>query len=141
MPVSAADPLHMFDMGFVDDATEGERPAPLRALLAVVLLATIVGGAIDLYLDAPEAWWSAHVIYEIALIAVATATSVILWSGWWRSRRRLVATRQMLATHAAERAAWRASAAAAFFLDDLFLPASRAEPGHTPPGVHSRTIG
>ena len=41
MPVSAADPLHMFDMGFVDDATEGERPAPLRALLAVVLLATI----------------------------------------------------------------------------------------------------
>jgi DNA-binding CsgD family transcriptional regulator len=207
MPVGPADPLHMFDMGLMGDATEGERPGPLRALLVVVLMATIVGGAIDLYLDAPETWWSAHVIFEIALIALAVATSVILWTGWWRSRRKLAETRQVLETHAAERAAWRASAEAAltgfaravderfaawaltpterevalrllkghshkqiafetgrgertvrqhavavyqksglggraelaaFFLDDLLLPASRAEAGHSAPEVHAR---
>lgn len=85
----------------------------LRALLAVVLFAAIVGGGIDLILDAPESWLSAHVIYEVLLILSAMATSVVLWHGWWRSRRTLSATRHMLAEHAAERDAWRASAEAA----------------------------
>jgi DNA-binding CsgD family transcriptional regulator len=113
MPVTTPDALPMFDMGLIDEAADAERPGPLRALLAVVLLATIVGGAIDLYLDAPEAWWSAHVIYEIALMALAIATSVILWTGWWRSGRKLEESRQMLEAQAAERAAWRASAESA----------------------------
>ena len=85
----------------------------LRLLLALVLVATIVGGAIDLYFDAPDSWWSAHVIYEVTLIAVAVATSIVLWRGWWYSRRSLVEAEAALASHAAEREAWRASAAAA----------------------------
>ena len=83
-----------------------------RALLAFVLLATIVGGGIDLVLDAPKSW-SPHVIFELALIVAALASSVFLWYGWWRSTRSLVETRQVLAEHAAERDAWRASAEAA----------------------------
>jgi DNA-binding CsgD family transcriptional regulator len=85
----------------------------LRVLLVAVLLAAIVGGGVDLFLDAPASWRSAHAIYEVALILAAATTSVLLWSGWWRSRRALSATRTMLAKHAAERDAWRASAESA----------------------------
>ena len=82
----------------------------LRGLLGLVLVATIVGGGIDLYLDAPDSWRSPHVVYEVALIAAALLTSGLLWHGWWRARRTLTATQRMLAEHAAERDAWRTSA-------------------------------
>ncbi len=82
----------------------------LRVLLVFVLFATILGGGIDLFLDAPESWTSAHALYEMALIVAAMVTSVLLWRGWWRSRQTLVETRHMLAERAAERDAWRASA-------------------------------
>ena len=101
----------MPDMRIVNERDGADRR--LRVLLAVVLVATSVGGAIDLYLDAPDSSWSAHAIYEIVLITVAMATSIVLWRGWWRSRQTLVEAQQMLQTHAAEREAWRASAEAA----------------------------
>jgi len=85
----------------------------LRTLLVLVLVATIVGGGIDLMLDAPDGWRSAHVIYEVTLILAAATTSVLLWRGWWRSRQSLADTKHMLAERAAERDAWRASAEAA----------------------------
>lgn len=92
----------------MNDLTDDERMP--RGLLAMLLLATILGGGIDLYFDAPENWRSAHVVYEVALILAAMVTSIYLWRGWWQSRRTLLETRQMLAEHAAERDAWRASA-------------------------------
>lgn len=98
--------LHMPDMGIereVDDRG-------LRALLAIVLVATSIGGAVDLYFDAPDTWWSAHVLYEIVLMTAAMLTSVMLWRGWWRSRRSLLEANRVLATHAMEREAWRANA-------------------------------
>jgi DNA-binding CsgD family transcriptional regulator len=98
-------------MGILREGDDDERA--LRALLAFVLVATSVGGAIDLYLDAPETWWSAHAIYEMVLIGAAMATSVVLWQGWWRSRRRLAEARRVLAVNAAERESWRASAQSA----------------------------
>ena len=67
----------------------------------------------DLYLDAPASWRSVHVIYEVALMSAAMATSVLLWRGWWRSRRTLGETQRLLATQVAEREVWRASAQAA----------------------------
>lgn len=82
----------------------------LRVLLAFVLIATMVGGGVDLFLDAPESWLSAHALYEVALILAALVTSVVLWRGWWQSRLNLVEARQLLITRAAERDAWRASA-------------------------------
>lgn len=78
-----------------------------------MLAGTILGGALDLYLDAPDTWRSAHVLYELALIAAAAASSVVLWRGWWHSRQTLAETRRTLATQAAEREAWRLSAESA----------------------------
>jgi len=91
----------------------GDDVRTLRPLLAFVLIATIVGGGVDLVLDAPESWLSVHVAYEVALIAAALVTSIVLWRGWWQSRRGLVEARHQLAEQAAERDAWRASAEAA----------------------------
>jgi DNA-binding CsgD family transcriptional regulator len=82
----------------------------LRWLLAAVLMLAIVGGAIDLWLDAPEHWWSLHVLYELILIGGAIASSVALWSGWWRTRRSLSETRNALEAQRVERDAWRDSA-------------------------------
>lgn len=82
----------------------------LRTVITIVLAASIIGGAVDLALDAPESWLSFHVIYEVLLVGAAAATSWFLWRGWYRSRRSLVETRRMLEAHAVERDAWRASA-------------------------------
>lgn len=98
----------MPDMDSLDD-----RPAyagSLRLLLVVVLAGTIFGGALDIYMDAPDTWRSAHVMYEIGLIAAAMASSVVLWRGWWRSRQTLAETQRALESNAAEREAWRATA-------------------------------
>ena len=51
----------------------------LRFPLTLLLLAIVVGGAVDLTLDAPEDWRSFHVLYEIALIGGALlATGLVL---------------------------------------------------------------
>ena len=93
----------------MDEPTE-EGTRGLRWMLAAVLLLAIVGGGVDLWLDAPEDWLSVHVLYELALITGAIITSVALWSGWWRAHRSLAETRQVLETQRAERDAWRESA-------------------------------
>ena len=92
-----------------DDVVDDRR---LRLLLVFVLAAMVVGGAIDLILDAPDSLLSAHALYEMALILLAMATFVVLWRGWWGTRRSLVRTQQMLDAQRAERDAWRASAEA-----------------------------
>ena len=92
----------------MDDGQVDERS--LRVLLAVVLAAAIVGGALDLFLDAPENWLSFHVIYEVTLIVAAMATAYLLWRGWFRAGSSLRETKQMLEAQSADRDAWRASA-------------------------------
>ena len=101
----------MSDMRITNVRFEEERG--LRLLLGLVLAATNVGGGIDLYLDAPEKWWSAHAIYELALMVTTMAMALLLWTGWWRSRRTLTEANRALAAQAAEREAWRAGAEAA----------------------------
>lgn len=82
----------------------------LRVLIALVLAASIVGGAVDLVLDAPDSLLSFHVIFELVLITTAVAASWFFWFGWYRSRRSLMETRRVLERHTVERDAWRASA-------------------------------
>jgi len=100
--------LHMTEMETLNGDFEEGRG--LRALLGVVLAATSIGGAIDLYLDAPESWHSAHAIYESVLMIATMGMAIMLWRGWWRSRRTLAEANRALAGHAAEREAWRTSA-------------------------------
>jgi DNA-binding CsgD family transcriptional regulator len=85
----------------------------LRLLLVVVLLAIVVGGAVDLYLDQPESWLSLHVIYEVVLIAAGLVGATALWLGWWRAERSVLALRRSLTERGAERDRWRESARAA----------------------------
>jgi DNA-binding CsgD family transcriptional regulator len=75
----------------------------LRPLLSGVLLLIVVSGTIDLVLDAPGSWWSFHVVYEVALIVFALATTVVLWSRWARAERTLSTTRRTLHERQAER--------------------------------------
>lgn len=49
----------------------------LKILLAVVLLAIVVGGGIDLILDRPESLASAHALYELSLMSVGLVSSLL----------------------------------------------------------------
>lgn len=93
-----------------DDILNGGSERTLRWLLAVLLLAIVVGGTVDFVLDAPATLWSGHALYELAMIAGALVGAVLLWHGWWRTERSLAETRRALESHRAERDAWRASA-------------------------------
>ncbi|HEX6617016.1 MAG TPA: helix-turn-helix transcriptional regulator [Gemmatimonadales bacterium] len=79
----------------------------MRVALGLLLAAIVLGGAIDLVLDAPASWFTAHVLYEVALIAGALAASVWLWRGWLRAARSASALRRSLAERLAERDAWQ----------------------------------
>lgn len=80
----------------------------------MALGAAIVGGAIDLVMDAPDTWLSFHVIFEIALIAGAMATSE--------------RTVRQHAVQVYEKSGLGGRAElAAFFLEDLKIPGSTAE--------------
>jgi DNA-binding CsgD family transcriptional regulator len=85
----------------------------LKFLLAGVLLIAVIGGAIDLALDAPDSLVSAHVIYEVILIVVSITALVFMWRGWFRARHDVIEMRGEIAGHKAERDAWRASAESA----------------------------
>lgn len=91
-------------------AVAGGNERTLRVVLVLVLVATILGGGVDLMLDAPDSWTSPHVLYEITLIAGAALTAAWLWRGWWRSQRDLAITQHALAERAAERDSWRSNA-------------------------------
>jgi len=89
----------------------------LQAILAIALLSIIVGGTIDLIMDQPERWLSFHVVFETLMLAGALVMATTLWLGWWRSERSAAQLRSAVASHRAERDAWKASAQAA--LDGL----------------------
>lgn len=84
--------------------------ARLRFLLVAILLLIVVAGTIDLILDAPTDWMSAHVVFELVMIAGALVMATALWLGWWRAERSLREARRSLDERREERDAWRRSA-------------------------------
>ena len=95
------------------DEVEKGSDRRLRWLLAAILFAEVIGGGVDLVMDAPDTLWSVHVIYEVVLVAASLAGFYFLWRGWFRTRHNLADTRHELAGKMAERDAWRASAESA----------------------------
>jgi hypothetical protein len=110
-------------------------------VLALVFLAIVAGGVVDLLLDAPREWLSPHVLFELVLIALSLGLALYLWWGWRRTSRTLgevrTASHKEIAAHTARsertvrqhavalyRKAGLAGRAelAAFFLGDLRLP-------------------
>jgi DNA-binding CsgD family transcriptional regulator len=86
-------------------------------LLAGFLLLVMIGGAIDLALDAPESLWSAHVAFEVAIACCSLTFAVVLFRGWRQTATELGAARVSLETshrellqQQAERDRWRRSA-------------------------------
>jgi DNA-binding CsgD family transcriptional regulator len=86
-----------------------EDPRNIRPLLIAILLVIVTGGVIDLILDAPTAL-DAHVVFELAMIAFALASAVLLWRGWQRAAASLDDVKRALERNRAERDAWRGSA-------------------------------
>lgn len=86
---------------------EGSR---MRWILVVALTAIVVGGTTDLVLDQPGSWLSAHVIFELLMIAGAAVLATTLWLGWWRAVRSARELRTSLEARREERDAWRDSA-------------------------------
>jgi DNA-binding CsgD family transcriptional regulator len=70
-------------------------------------MAIVVGGAVDLALDAPEDWGSFHVVYEVGLILGALGLVAWLWYGWWHAGASADALQRSLTERQAERDAWR----------------------------------
>jgi DNA-binding CsgD family transcriptional regulator len=93
-------------MGHPSD--DGERR--LRAVLVTILVVLGLGGAVDLALDRPATPWSAHVLFELALMAFALGAAAYLWVGWRRADHSLLRARGELARRGAERDAWRGRA-------------------------------
>lgn len=82
----------------------------LLVLLVVALAIIIVGGAIDLVLDAPDSLLSGHAIYELSMIVIALCITVVVWRGWLSAERSLVEARHALDASGEERDAWRGRA-------------------------------
>jgi DNA-binding CsgD family transcriptional regulator len=100
----------------IGQTTEGEAADDLvRSRILVVAILTLVaaGGAVDLVLDDPEEWLSAHVVFELGLVTASLGLAVWLWRGWSRTDRALGTTRRLLEERREERDAWRARARSA----------------------------
>jgi DNA-binding CsgD family transcriptional regulator len=89
------------------EQVEDRRP---RLLLMGVLLLVAGGGVVDLALDAPRHWHSAHVLFELGTMALSLGFAVYLARGWDRTSQSLSDVRRTLADRQAERDAWQASA-------------------------------
>jgi DNA-binding CsgD family transcriptional regulator len=85
----------------------------VRLMVTVALLIMVVGGVVDLVLDAPDDWRSAHVLFELFMVAFALATAAMLARGWSRAERSLAETQHALAERQAERDEWRERSRAA----------------------------
>lgn len=91
---------------------EPDNDSPHLSLgVAAVLMLVAIAGVIDLVLDAPTTWRSAHVLFEVALMLTSLGFAIYLWRGWLRASRSLDEVRRDLLSRQSalqlERDAWR----------------------------------
>jgi DNA-binding CsgD family transcriptional regulator len=97
----------------LDEPLNGDTGTAFNAFVPGILLLVAIGGAIDLALDRPQRWLSAHVIIEVALMITSLTFSIILWRALRVSEKRLVSARHDVVRRTEERDAWKKSADAA----------------------------
>jgi DNA-binding CsgD family transcriptional regulator len=90
-----------------DDMPDPDDERRLRLLVLGVLAVIVLGGAIDLWLDAPDEWLSAHVLIEAALMLVSAMVGVLLWRAWRTTARELDTTSRSLVAARAAQADWQ----------------------------------
>jgi len=79
----------------------------LQLVVGITFLAVMVGGMVDLYLDAPDRLLTLHVVLEVALVMVSLGLGTYLLRGWYVAARSLEDVRAELAERQAERDEWR----------------------------------
>jgi DNA-binding NarL/FixJ family response regulator len=104
-----------------DDGTE----SMVRAVMMIILGIVIIGGAADLYFDAPDRL-DLHVGVELFLMVVSVGTAVYLWREWRRTSDALGTARESLVSSRAESDEWRRRSDAALSglrqaIDDQFV--------------------
>jgi DNA-binding NarL/FixJ family response regulator len=72
-----------------------------------VFLAVVVGGVIDLILDRPENLFSAHVLFEVGLIALSIGAASYLAMKWYATAGEVRTLENAVEMHRAERDAWK----------------------------------
>ncbi|MBW2313591.1 MAG: helix-turn-helix domain-containing protein [Deltaproteobacteria bacterium] len=85
-------------------------PHGVRIGLSALLLAIAVWGVVDLVLDRPETWLSAHVLVESGFVVLSISTILYLWSSWLGAQRSLLRATDRLVANEAERDRWKAKA-------------------------------
>lgn len=83
---------------------------PLDTIVMAVLAVVGVGGIVDLVLDQPSSWWSAHVLLEVGLVATSITLASTLWLRWREVTAKLRRTTADLQAQDAAREAWQATA-------------------------------
>ncbi len=81
-----------------------------RLGLSGLLIAIATWGVIDLVLDQPQHWLSAHVLVEVGFVLLSLGSVFYLWSGWARTGRSLGKARDSLVANEIERDRWKARA-------------------------------
>lgn len=92
------------------DTPVNDRTARTRLLVAWLLAAMAVAGAVDLLTDSPGVWKGSHALVELAFILLGASAAILLMRGWRETERSLEGVREALASRQAERDHWQALA-------------------------------
>lgn len=89
------------------DTPSLDQAARTRRLVALLLAAMAVAGAVDLATDSPRVWRGSHALIELAFILLGAASAILLLRGWRETERSLEGARAALAKRQTERDHWQ----------------------------------
>ncbi len=75
-------------------------------LIGLLLLISL-SGIVDLILDRPKSYFSAHIFFEASFILFCLGAVIVLWRGWLSATRSIRKISLALETHRRERDEWR----------------------------------
>lgn len=75
-------------------------------LIGLLLLISF-GGVVDLILDRPASYFTAHVLFEVTFILLCLGSVVVLWNGWLHAARSVQKISLALESNRSERDKWR----------------------------------